>query len=374
MYIKIAAWGILLLGMVLLVPANWARAEDAPRVDYIELLQGTEQSQFKRVIAPRPFQFPQDHGAHPDYRLEWWYFSGNLGDSENRRYGFQLTLFRYALARGEAPGWKSPQLYVGHFAVTDQLTNRHYGFERIGRQGAGVSGVQLNPFEAWIDGWSIKSETVDGLFPLRLEAVATAPSLGAVSLSLRLEQSKPLVLQGEEGYSPKSATPGNASHYYSYTRLAATGELTLGERKTRVSGSAWLDREWSSSSLDESQAGWDWFSLQLDDGRDLMFYQLRGKSGEMDPYSKGVLVAADGRYAPIEPAEIELIPLKYWYSDDGRRYPIKWQLKMPSQGLELTVVPLIEDQEWKQRLRYWEGAVVVSGSHTGRGYLELAGY
>jgi len=363
----------MLLLILLINAVAWGQLEE-PVVDYMQILQARPTEPFKRVTAPRPFIFPEDHGAHPDYRLEWWYVTGNLVDGRNNAMGFQLTFFRTALGSGEGEGWKSPHLYLGHFALTDQLSDRHYAFERLSRTGAGLSGVRTAPFEVWLDNWLLKSLRRDRLFPLRLSARARDRQAGVIALELRLENQKPIVLQGDRGFSPKSATGGNASHYYSYTRLAASGEVQIGERHAVVSGSAWLDREWGSSSLAEDQVGWDWFALQLDDGRELMFYRLRRSDGTMDPYSRGVLVAADGSYRQLMPADIELAPIAYWHGEGASRYPIKWRVKVPGAGLAVTLEPIVDDQAWKGRFRYWEGAVKVTGSHTGRGYLELTGY
>lgn len=360
--------------ILLLINGTAWGVPQGPVVDYVQMLQGQSEEPFETVTSPRPFLFPEDHGAHPDYRLEWWYVTGNLNDSENNAIGFQLTFFRTALRRGEGEGWKSPQLYLGHFALTDRLTKRHYAFERLSRTGAGLSGVRSTPFELWLDNWALKSMQQDQLFPLHLKTRATDKEVGVISLDIKLESKKPMVLQGDRGFSQKSDKVGNASHYYSYTRLAASGEIQVGKRHSTVNGSAWLDREWSSSSLDKNQVGWDWFALQLDDGRELMFYQLRQSDGAMDPYSRGVLVDKDGSYRSILPAEVELTSIDHWRDDRGSRYPIAWRMQLPDYGLDLRVQPLIEDQAWKGRFRYWEGAVKVSGSHSGQGYLELTGY
>jgi predicted secreted hydrolase len=207
-------------------------------------------------------------------------------------------------------------------------------------------------------------------FPLRLDA-----ETDDLALALTLEAGdKPRVLQGERGLSRKSAAPGNASYYYSYTRLPSVGTLRLGEHSFEVSGASWFDREWSSSALAADQAGWDWFALQLDDGRDLMYYQLRGTDGRPQAFSQGVLVARDGDVEPITFGDVQLEPVRTWQSDEGSRYPVQWTLDIPRHGLRLVVEAAFDDQEMQHSVRYWEGAVVVTGSHPGRGYLELSGY
>ena len=185
---------------------------------------------------------------------------------------------------------------------------------------------------------------------------------------------RPRVLQGERGLSRKSAAPGNASYYYSHTRLPTTGVLRIGDRSLRVSGDSWFDREWSSSALAADQAGWDWFALQLDDGRDLMFYQMRGTDGLPQAFSKGVLVWRDGSVEPLAHDDVELRPVRTWQSDSGGHYPVQWTLDVPRHGLQLVVQAAFDDQEMQHTVRYWEGAVVVTGSQSGRGYLELSGY
>jgi len=382
-------WPIALPLLLSLVAICDAAAQPQPsEIDYTQLLQTPEATDdeaskaFLKVMGPREFQFPEDHGSHPDYRLEWWYITGHLQPqppNQQRQWGFQITFFRIALAppkptKNPSLSWRSPQMFMGHFAISDGQRQRHIQFERLSRQGAGLAGVSNAPTNVWLDNWQLAAQQDDQLFPATLTALATDKALGPVSIRLTLEAQKPRVLQGDRGYSRKSATPGNASYYYSYTRLGVAGQLQIGEQMHTVSGSAWMDREWSSSSLDSDQQGWDWFALQLEDGRDLMFYRLRYASGQADPFSHGVLVAADGTTTRLSPELINLQPQSFWRSPTGINYPLQWHLSIPTLGLRLDIRPLFNDQEWRQRLRYWEGAVVVSGSHRGRGYLELAGY
>jgi predicted secreted hydrolase len=193
-------------------------------------------------------------------------------------------------------------------------------------------------------------------------------------LSLELQSGKPLVLQGEQGLSRKSATPGNASYYYSFTRLPTRGEIRIGDTVYTVQGESWMDREWSSSALDTDQVGWDWFALQLDDGRELMYYQLRDRQGQAHPFSRGSLVNRDGSVHSLLPAQVELAAARHWRAGDGTRYPVGWRLRVPGYQLDLEVEAVLDDQLMDHSVRYWEGAVNVSGSHRGRGYLELSGY
>ena len=340
-------------------------------------LLGGDASGFEQVLAPRPFEFPRDHGPHRTFRSEWWYLTGNLDDEEGRHFGFQLTFFRFGLSDVIAEresAWKTQDVYMGHFALTDVGAREMTSFERINRGVLGTAGARVSPFQVWIDDWRIHSNG-DALFPLSLQA-----GQAGISLSLNLEQGKPIVLQGERGMSQKSAEPGNASYYYSYTRLPVHGLLSLGEDSVRtVSGQAWMDREWSTSALGEHQVGWDWFSIQLDDDTELMFYRLRQKNGSGDPHSAGTFVDANGQSQRLASTDVELTPLDYWSAPDGVRYPIRWQLNIPSKALSMEVSAYVLDQEINHSVRYWEGAVSAHGVHAGRpvagnGYLEMTGY
>jgi len=336
---------------------------------------------FARVTGPRPFEFPQDHGPHPDHRSEWWYITGNVTDQRGRAYGFQFTLFRFALAPNmpsRESAWATRQAWMGHFALTDVASGQHVASERLQRGALGLAGVETRPFRAWLDDWSLASLPAageGGLFPLRLE---TAIDGSAVELTLRA--AKPKVLQGKAGYSQKGAEPDNASHYYSYTRLEAEGRLRTADAWRDVTGSAWLDREWSTSALADDQAGWDWLALQLDDGRDVMVYRLRRDDGTTDPASYGVVVGPDGAADKLGAADFELIPKRYWKSPTtGTRYPVSWWLRVPSASIDASVTARVDDQLMDFGFRYWEGSVAVQGVGArppieGVGYLEMTGY
>lgn len=326
---------------------------------------------FTRATQPATLQFPADHGPHDDFALEWWYLSGNVYTPEGRRFGYQFTLFRIGLRPG-APAadsrWRSNQIYMGHAAITDVSGGRHYSAQRLSRAAAGLAGAGSQPLAIWLDSWSLRG----GGEPFPLALAADAEDFG-IALQLAAGE-KPLILQGEQGLSRKSATPGNASYYYSFTRLPTAGTLRVGATAFTVSGESWLDHEWSSSALDDDQAGWDWFALQLDDGRELMFYRLRYRDGSMHPYSRGSLVLPDGSTRELTPALVTLTPESYWEAPDGTRYPVAWRLAVPEEGLDLRVKAVLDDQAMDDAVRYWEGAVDVTGSHTGKGYLELSGY
>jgi predicted secreted hydrolase len=329
---------------------------------------------FARVLAPRLLVFPEDHGPHPDFRTEWWYYTGNLTTVSGRHVGFQLTFFRVALAPSEGSresAWGTRQLYVAHFAVADTAGGRFHAVSRSSRAALGLAGAQAVPFRVWVEGWSAAGE--GGATRLRAQE-------GDVAIDLTASPEKPVVLQGDRGFSSKGPEPGNASLYYSFTRMPARGTVRLGGETLDVSGEAWMDREWSTSALGEGVEGWDWFAVQLDDGRELMVYLLRRRDGTIDPFSAGTLVAADGTARRLQPAEVRIETLAHWTSPHSRvRYPARWRLSVPSAELRLEIEPRLADQELRVGTRYWEGAVGVVGSSGGRaigghGYVELVGY
>jgi len=337
------------------------------------LLGSGEDADFVKAIAAREFEFPLDHGPHPEYRNEWWYVTGNLDDEGGRRFGFELTIFRFALTpEAQDAGWRSNQVYIAHLAVTDAEDERFFVAERFSRGALGLAGAQAEPFRVWIDDWQIGSEDAEG--PWRLYGGDEE-----VSIDLALRPLRKPVLNGVDGLSQKSAEPGNASYYYSITRMGTAGELRIGDDGFTVSGLSWMDREWSSSALSPDQAGWDWFALQLSDGSDLMFYNIRKTNGRQDPHSAGTWVSEDGTVEHIARGDIDIIVEDRWASPSGGTYPSRWSLHLPGKDLRLTISPVIDDQELFTTVRYWEGAVDVSGERgdrpvTGRGYVELTGY
>jgi predicted secreted hydrolase len=332
---------------------------------------------YAKALAPREFRFPEDHGPHPAFRTEWWYFTGNLATADSRRFGFQLTFFRSALAPrmpARQSAWATRQAWLAHFAVTDVAGGRFHSFERWSRGALGLAGAQAQPFRVWVKNW--QAEAAGGpVFPIHL----TAAEDGA-GVDLILRHGKPPVLQGDRGLSRKSAEPGNASYYYSLTRMPASGTVRVAGESFAVTGLAWMDREWSTSSLGKDQVGWDWFSLQLSDGWDAMLYRLRRQDGSADPASSGSLVDPAGHAVPLHLADFAIAASGEWRSPrSGARYPARWRLRVPEDDLSLEVRPLLADQELNVSFRYWEGAVGVEGTHRGRpvrghGYVELTGY
>jgi len=321
---------------------------------------GTDAEGFA-VPQPSPrFSFPQDHGAHPDYRIEWWYLTANLTGSDGVSYGLQWTLFRSALAPEEGQGWQAPQIWFGHAAVT--TPEDHYVAERFARGGIGQAGVEAAPFAAWIDDWEMSGETFDAL-----TLSASGPDF-AYDVSLNAQG--PLVFHGDQGYSVKSAQ-GQASYYYSQPHLALEGTLTLPDGDVSVMGNAWLDREWSSQPLAADQTGWDWFSLSFDSGEKLMGFRLRQTDGT--DFSSGTWMAVDGETTALRDGELVATPLEQSDVAD-RSIPTRWRVEVADKGVDVTVGALNPNAWMALSIAYWEGPVTVEGSHTGQGYLEMTGY
>jgi predicted secreted hydrolase len=319
---------------------------------------GTAAGDFSNPLRGRVLQFPADHGAHPDFRIEWWYLTANMTGPDGTPYGLQWTLFRSALAPEEGAGWASPQLWMGHAAVTTR--DAHFVAERLARGGIGQAGVTAAPFNAWIDDWAMAGPDFGNL---RLTA---AGAEFAFDVDLRAQG--PLVLHGDAGYSVKSAA-GQASHYYSQPFYALSGQLTLPSGDVAVTGQAWLDREWSSQPLAQDQTGWDWFSLSFDSGDKMMGFVLRGGQD----YTSATWIAADGAVSALPDGAFSAVPLAR-SRVAGRDVPTTWGLRLPARGVDVTVTALNTQAWMATSVPYWEGPVVVSGSHTGVGYLEMTGY
>lgn len=308
-------------------------------------------------------RFPADHGPHPEFRIEWWYLTATLEDVAGAEYGAQWTLFRTATAPGEGAGWQSPQLWMGHAAVTTK--DRHFVAERLARGGIGQAGVMAQPFAAWIDDWQMVGTGEAGDLS-GLSLTATGPEF---SYALELVAEGPLVAHGAGGYSVKSAG-GQASHYYSQPFYRVSGALDLPEGPVTVTGQAWLDREWSSQPLAADQTGWDWFSLAFDDGARLMGFVLRGGAGD---FASGTWIEADGTPHPLPPGALLADPVAL-AEVAGREVPVVWRLQLPERGLDVTLTALNPGAWMATSVPYWEGPIRIEGSHSGRGYLEMTGY
>lgn len=337
---------------------------------------------FARATAPPTLSFPDDHGSHAPFRTEWWYVTANLDSAEGRRFGVQLVFFRQALAAQAAAregSLAARDLVFAHAAVTDVDGATFHHAERMTRAadelGFVVGGRGDVPFEVRCVDWSARAAAGASFLPLELRA-----SDPGFAIELTVEDGKPLVLQGDRGLSQKSAAVGNASIYYSMTRLPIRGALVVDGVRHEVSGLGWIDREWSTSALGPDQVGWDWFSLQLDDETEVMWYRLRLRDGGSDPWSRGCFVAADGSSQRLLPADVTVTPIGEWTAPDGdAAYPERWRLRCAEPPFDLEVTPLLADQELHTLVRYWEGAVGVQGTRAGapvqgRGYLEMTGY
>jgi len=341
-------------------------------------LGGDDIEGFARAVQPRTLVFPADHGPHPDYRNEWWYLTGNLETAGGRRFGYQVTFFRVALAppgplsQERRSAWATRQVWMTHVALSDAANRRHQEQERFARGAAGLAGAEAEPFRVWLEDWQLGAVAAgpQQVWQLRIDTAD-------FDLDLELEPAKPIVLQGDAGLSQKSAEPGNASYYYSMTRLKTSGLIQVGGEPLEVGGLSWLDREWSTRALGPDQAGWDWFALQLGDGSDLMYYRLRRTDGQADPHSAGTLVDPNGAYRRLSAADLALQPLRWWRSPEGVGYPVAWELKL-IEGPAYRVEAVFDDQRMDTSVAYWEGMVDVfdaeTGAQRGRGYLELAGY
>lgn len=321
---------------------------------------GTDASGFSVPKANKEFSFPEDHGPHPDYRIEWWYLTANVTDEAGTDYGLQWTLFRSALEPEERSGWQSPQIWFAHAGVT--TSEEHFSTERLSRGGIGQAGVAADPFHAWIDEWYLKGPNFD-----TLSMQAFGPDFG---YQMRLEAEGPLIFHGENGFSVKSSN-GQASYYYSQPFYEISGTLKLPKGEIEVSGRAWLDREWSSQPLSDDQLGWDWFSLSFDSGEKMMGFQLRETNGPS--YTAATWISADGKTETFsdgrfqaEPAEISKVA--------GRDVPTTWHVMLPEKDVDVTVSAVNNNSWMDVSIPYWEGPVVVEGNKTGRGYLEMTGY
>ena len=322
---------------------------------------GTEAAGFSVPDPGYEITFPQDHGPHNDFRIEWWYLTATLEAEDGREFGVQWTLFRSALQPEEAAGWESSQIWLGHAGLTTEGT--HYSAERFARGGIGQAGVTADPFEAYIDDWEMNGEGDD------LQSLSLFARGQEFSYNLDLNAVGPIIFHGENGYSVKSPD-GQASHYYSQPFYTVTGTLNLPAGSIAVTGNGWLDREWSSQPLSSDQSGWDWFSLQFADGSRLMGFGLRGLD---TVFTSATWIDPDGTVTPYSDGAVQLTALETMQVE-GRDVPVSWRFEMPERGVDIETVPL-NPQAWMDvSFAYWEGPIAFTGSHAGRGYLEMTGY
>ena len=342
-----------------------------------EAINPADSAGFARATEVRPFEFPRDHGPHQAYQIEWWYWTGNLQAEQGRDFGYQFTIFRRALTPEMVERdseWGTNNIYLAHLALTDIASGQHYAFERFSRDGAELAGASGEPFRVFLEDWRVEGQGPEGM-EMHIQADA-----GEIALDLRLVSSKPVVLQGDNGLSAKGGELGNASYYYSLTRMLTSGYLRIGDERLAITGTSWMDHEWSTSVLAEGVVGWDWFSLQLDDQREIMFFQLRHSDGQTSPFNAGSLVFADGEVQRLAATDVEIETLDFWQSpQSGATYPIAWRMSFPQIDLNLEIRARIAAQEMPTSIVYWEGAVAVTGAQAGQpisghGYVELTGY
>jgi predicted secreted hydrolase len=335
---------------------------------------------WKQAVGPHAWHFPRDHGSHPQYKTEWWYFTGNLSDNRGSHYGYQLTFFRQGirtkLANPAGP-WDIRDMYLGHFAISDSGKKKFHYAERLSRSGPGLAGANVGNLDVWLTDWSAR---------MQKSTITLKARQNEMELDLTLTPRKPPVFHGKNGLSKKGPGAGQASYYTSLTNLETKGFLKTSSSNDRiaVNGLSWFDQEFGSNQLTAEQQGWDWFSLYLSDGRDIMIYLLRRKDGSIEPASSGTLVEKDGTTRHLNLAEISVQVTEHWKSTrSGGQYPSRWRIQIPSSGIDLTLAPYLADQELDTKgstgITYWEGAISGQGtsrnqSITCQGYAELTGY
>ncbi|MCU0499874.1 MAG: carotenoid 1,2-hydratase [Anaerolineae bacterium] len=380
---KFVAAGIGIFAVVLLGFSLIDGGDGEVRASAVFVTSPDEVARYARATEPKRWEFPRDHGAHLAYQTEWWYFTGNLTTEQGRHFGYQFTVFRRAITPEavESPSeWRTNQIFLAHFTLSDIESGRFYHDERYSRGAAGLAFAvpnELAPDEAFrvaLEDWTVFDPVGDGR---QFRITAASPNGFAVDLTLTPQ--KPPALQGDRGLSAKSSEPGNASHYYSLTRIATVGTIQAGDQSHDVSGLTWMDQEFSTSALGVNALGWDWFGLKFDDGRDLMVGQIRLADGGREPAFGGLLVGVDGSTEYLPASSFTITALDTWTSPHtGAVYPSGWQITVtPAEGDPFTfsATPMMRDQELHSGdIAYWEGAVVLAGDVTGYGYAELTGY
>lgn len=333
---------------------------------------------YELALPGRKLSFPADHYSHPDFRTEWWYYTGQLETVNGKRYGYQVTFFRFGVRDRQKDLKEAPlftDLYMAHFALSDLAAKKFRFRERINRGYGGRAGAATSRYLVWNEEWKVEGEGDDHRIFV---------SDRGTTLNLALKALKPPVLHGDKGHSQKGEGEGRASYYYSLTRMRTEGELTIDGEAEKVSGLSWMDHEFGSNQLRDDQVGWDWFSIQLDNRTELMLYLMRRKDGTVDPYSSGTLIDASGAARHLKLAEFRVEVLDRWKSpESGADYPMEWKVSIPSEQIELRIEPAFRDQELitsrSTRVTYWEGAVGITGTFKnapvkGNGYVELTGY
>ena len=368
---------IIVVALIVGAVAWFGLSRPPPQVSAQLIAPAEDISGYARADGTRPLDLPADFGPHPDYLTEWWYYTGNLDAVDGRHFGYQLTFFRRAISPPDLrqprdSNWAADHLYLAHFTLTDVARDEYRAFERFTRGAAGLAGAQAEPYRVWLEDWQIEQRSPD--------VVALHALQDDIVIDLTLTDVKGTVLQGQAGYSPKGSEPGNASYYFSQTRLQTEGSLTTRGETFSVSGLSWMDHEFSTSALAPEQVGWDWFSIQLDDGSELMLFQFRREDGSSDQFSSGTFIAADGQTTHLAREDFDITVGDTWRSPrSGAEYPSQWELRVPSLDLTLALEPYLSDQELNVFFVYWEGAVHITGTRAGNavagnGYVEMTGY
>ena len=334
---------------------------------------------YQLALPGRKISFPRDHFSHPDFKTEWWYYTGHLETEGGRKYGYQVTFFRFGLRDRQKEEKENPplftDLFMAHFALSDKQEKKFIFRERSNRGYGDRAGALVDRYLVWNEDWKVEGRGEDHFIEVKDRDAA---------LRLHLTPLKPPVLQGEKGLSRKGEGRGRASYYYSLTRLKSEGELEIAGKKEKVRGLSWMDHEFGSDQLGEDQVGWDWFSLQLENRTEIMLYLIRRQDGSVDPYSSGTLVYEDGTTRHLKLADVRVEVLERWKSlKSGGNYPMRWKVKIPAEEIDLEIVPFFPDQELETRkstqVTYWEGSVQVRGIYRkkpvqGLGYVEMTGY
>lgn len=333
---------------------------------------------YKAALPGYKYSFPADHFSHDQFKTEWWYYTGHLKSEDGRRFGFELTFFRNGADKeplNKKNAWALENFYMAHFAVTDESGKTFRFYEKLNRKALGLADARQDAYYVFNEGWSV--EKLGEHYLLRAGAKD-------YSIHLLLKSAKPPVIHGVNGVSQKASCAGCASHYYSMTRMSAEGNIFIGEKPLAVTGQVWMDHEFGSNQLTGDQVGWDWFSMQLADNREVMLYMMRRADGTLEKESSGTVVYPDGKSKHLRLGDFTVSKLSTWKSPkSGGVYPSGWQVQIPSEALTLTLKPILVDQELKTErstgVSYWEGAVEIAGKSkdkpvSGEGYVEMTGY
>lgn len=374
---------VTLIALLLVVAACWWwQRPDRPTAatgSLLGMLADKDTAGYALATEPGAIRFPRDLGPHNDYQGEWWYYTGNLAAGDGRIFGYQLTFFRRALAppgktamTADASSWRTDQIYSAHFAVSDIGDRAFYPAEKFSREAVGLAGARAQPYAVWLEDWSVRDAENN--------SVQIVAKTEHATIDLTLHQTLPPILQGNEGLSVKGGQLGNASYYYSIVRQETQGTVTVDSQKFAVSGLSWNDHEYGSSILDAEDVGWDWFSLQFDNGTALMIFQIRESNGSVKPISSGSFIASDGTVTQLKLSDWRLTTKDRWTSEhSGAAYPIRWEIEIRQMGLTLSGSALMPNQESPLSTTYWEGVVAFEGHYLdtpikGRGYVEMTGY